>query len=231
MIYVFYGRSNSGKTTLIVKLIKELKEKGYRVGAVKNIHSPNFTIDTEEKDTWKHTQAGSEIVVAHSEGETAFLVNRDMNPRKTLNIIDSITDLDIVIVEGHWDDDSPKVAIGDIEDKPNTVLRYKDNYDEILEFAVEGIEIEGVEKALPKLDCGKCGQKTCREFAEAIYHGKNAIEDCYYFSDMNVSLKIDGKEIPMGKFAKEFVSGTIWGMVSSLKGVEEGKNIVIKIEK
>ena len=156
MIYVFYGRSNSGKTTLIVKLIKELKEKGYRVGAVKNIHSPNFTIDTEEKDTWKHTQAGSEIVVAHSEGETAFLVNSDMEPGKTLNIMDKISDLDIVIVEGHWDDDNPKVAIGDIEDKPNTVLRYKDNYDEILEYAVHGIEVDRRSMGSPVCFSGVC---------------------------------------------------------------------------
>ena len=230
MIYVFYGRSNSGKTTLIVKLIKELKEKGYRVGAVKNIHSPNFTIDTEEKDTWKHTQAGSEIVVAHSEGETAFLVNRDMNPRKTLNIIDSITDLDIVIVEGHWDDHSPKVAIGDIEDKPNTVLRYKDNYDEILEYAVHGIEVDRVEKKLPGLDCGKCGNNLCKELANSIYLGNNSYEDCDYFSERKVSLEVDDKQIPLGMFAKEVIAGTLKGMVSSLKGVENGKKIVITVD-
>lgn len=231
MILGIYGRSNSGKTTLITKLIKELKEKGYRVGCVKNIHTPEFTIDTKEKDTWKHTQSGSEIVVAHSDDETAFLVNKNMDPKKTLGIIDSIIDLDIVIVEGYWEDDSPKIALGDIEDKGNTVLWYKNNYDEVLRYAVEGIEIEAVKKKLPNLDCGKCGLETCIELAESIYRGKNSLEDCYYFSDMNVSLKIDGNDIPLGKFAKEFVAGTIWGMVSSLKGVEEGKNITINIER
>jgi molybdopterin-guanine dinucleotide biosynthesis protein B len=231
MILGIYGRSKSGKTTLIIKLIKELKEKGYQVGSVKNIHSPEFTIDTKEKDTWKHTQAGSEIVVAHSEGETAFLVNQNMDPKRTLKIIDSIMDLDIVIVEGYWDDDSPKIALGDIEDKGNTVLRFSDNYDEVLRYAVEGIEIEAVQKKLPRLDCGKCKLETCNELAESIYRGKNSIEDCYYFSDMNVSLEVDGNEVPLGKFAKEFVAGTIWGMVSSLKGVEEGKNITINIER
>jgi molybdopterin-guanine dinucleotide biosynthesis protein B len=231
MILGIYGRSNSGKTTLIVKLIKELKKKGYRVASAKNIHSPNFTIDTEGKDTWKHTQAGSEIVVAHSEDETAFLVHTDMNPQKTLNIIDSIMDLDIVIVEGHWDDDSPKVALGDIDNKPNTVLRYKDNYDEILKYAIHGIEVDGVEKKLPGLDCGKCGMQLCRELADSIHLGKNSFDDCYYFSEMKVSLKVDDKQIPLGKFAKEVISGTLEGMVSSLKGVEKGKKIVITVDR
>jgi molybdopterin-guanine dinucleotide biosynthesis protein B len=231
MILVFYGRSKTGKTTLIVRLISELTDKGYRVGSVKNIHSPEFTIDTEGKDTWEHTQAGSEIVVANSGGETAFLVNSDMIPARVISIMDSLTDLDIVIVEGDWDHEGPKIALGDIEDKGHTVLRFQDNYDEILGYAIEGIEKARVERRLPGLDCGKCGFDTCRELAEAIYNGKNSLEDCYYFSDMNVSLEIDGQDIPLGKFAKEFVAGTVWGMVSSLKGVEEGKNIVLKLEK
>jgi molybdopterin-guanine dinucleotide biosynthesis protein B len=231
MILLFYGRSKTGKTTLIVKLIRELKDKGYRVGSVKNIHSPNFTIDTEGKDTWEHTQAGSEVVVANSKDETAFIVNRNMNPSEILRFMGSIADLDIVIIEGDWDHDGPKVALGDIEDKGNTVIRFHDNYDDVLKYAVESIEKEKVEKKLPSLDCGKCGFDTCRELAETIYQGKNSIEDCYYFSDMNVSLSIDGNDIPLGKFAKEFVAGTVWGMVSSLKGVEEGKNITINIER
>jgi molybdopterin-guanine dinucleotide biosynthesis protein B len=231
MILLFYGRSKTGKTTLIVKLIKELKEKGYRVGSVKNIHSPDFTIDTEGKDTWEHAHAGSEIVVANSGSETAFMVNREIEPSGILNYVNSFADLDIIIVEGDWDHDGPKVALGDIEDKDHTVIRYSDNYDEVLSYAIDGIELDRVEKKLPGLDCGKCGLDTCHELAGSIYKGKNSIEDCYYFSDMNVSLKVDGEEIPLGKFAKEFVAGTVWGMVSSLKGVEDGDKIVLKLEK
>jgi molybdopterin-guanine dinucleotide biosynthesis protein B len=231
MILLFYGRSKTGKTTLIVKLIRELKEEGYKVGSVKNIHSPDFTIDTEGKDTWEHTHAGSEIVVAKSGGETAFLVNRAMEPGDVLKIIDSLADLDIIIVEGDWDLDNPKVALGDIQDKGHTVIRFSDNYDEVLDYAIQGIKIDKVKKQLPGLDCGKCGYDTCHILAESIYGGKNSLDDCYYFSDMNVTLEVDGEDIPLGKFAKTFVTGTIWGMVSSLKGVDDGKKIVLKLEK
>ncbi len=231
MILLFYGRSKTGKTTLIVKLIRELREKGYKVGSVKNIHSPDFTMDTEGKDTWEHTQAGSEIVVAKSGGETAFLVNRVMEPVDVLKTIDSLADLDIIIVEGDWNLDSPKVALGDIEDKGNTVIRYSDNYDEVLDYSIQGIEIHRVKKHLPGLDCGKCGFETCHMLAGSIHGGKNSLEDCYYFSDMNVTLEVDGEDIPLGKFAKTFVAGTIWGMVSSLKGVDDGEKILLKLEK
>jgi ArsR family metal-binding transcriptional regulator len=132
--------------------------------------------------------------------------------------------------EGYWEDDSPKVAVGEIEDKPNTIFRYEDNYNDILDYAINGIEVDKVENKLPGLDCGKCGMQLCRELADSIHSGNNTYDDCYYFSELKVTLVVDGKQIPLGRFAKEIISGTLDGMVSSLKGVEKGKKIVISIE-
>jgi len=69
MIIGIYGESNSGKTTLVEKLILALIEKGYKVGSVKNIHIEDFSIDTQGKDTWKHSRAGARVVVARSKNE------------------------------------------------------------------------------------------------------------------------------------------------------------------
>ena len=60
------GRSNSGKTTLIVKLVKELKSRGYKVATIKHSHH-HFELDTEGKDSWLHTQAGADAVVVASQ--------------------------------------------------------------------------------------------------------------------------------------------------------------------
>lgn len=229
MILGIYGESKSGKTTLVEKLIKALKEKGYRVSSVKKIHIQDFTIDTEGKDTWKHSKAGAQVVVAQSQNETTFLVNRNMAPKDIFYFIEKITEFDLVIVEGYWDDDNPKIVVGGIEEKPNTVFRYGNNFDEVLGYVLEGIEVEKVLKKLPGLDCGKCGLETCKEFALSIHLNKNKFDDCYYFSEKRISLEVDGKEIPLGRFAKDIVAGTIGGMVSSLKGVKEGKNIRIEI--
>lgn len=230
MILGIYGESKTGKTTLISRLIGELRKKGYNVGSVKNIHSANFTIDSEGKDTWEHTHAGAKVVVARSKDEVAFLVNHSMSPSEVMAIIENIARLDIVLVEGYWEDDSPKVVLGDMDEKPNTVINYKDIFDEILEFVVEGIEEERVLKQLPGLDCGKCGLDFCKQLAKAIKEDKNTLEDCFYYSEKKISLSVDGKEIPMGKFAKEIVSGAVTGMISSLKGVDAKKDIKIEIK-
>jgi molybdopterin-guanine dinucleotide biosynthesis protein B len=230
MILGFYGNSNSGKTTLVVEVIKALKDKGYKVGSLKHIHEENFTIDTQNTDTWKHTQAGSEIVVGHSKKEAAFLVNKELSSKKATDFMNRIEDLDIIIVEGFWDENIPKVFLGDGEEKKNTVLRYKDNFDEIVEYAINGIKIERIERELPALDCAKCGVETCREFAHLIYKNEKTFDDCHYFSELKVSLVVDGEKIPMGKFAKGIMKGTIKGMISSLKEVNEGKDIKIEIK-
>ena len=230
MILGIYGETKSGKTTLVERLIGALREKGYKVGSVKNIHVEDFTIDTEGKDTWKHSRAGAEVVVARSKDEAAFLVNKDLAPEDVISIIKKIIELDVLLVEGFWDDDSPKIALGEVEEKPNTVFRYRNKFKEVLDYTINGIEAERVLKKLPGLDCGKCGMEKCTELAQSILKNERTFEDCYYFSEKKISLEVDGKSIPLGKFAKDIVAGTIAGMVSSLKGVEEGKDIRIEIK-
>ena len=49
------GKSDSGKTTLIEKLLPELTRRGYRIATVKHdVHG--FEVDREGKDSWRHKQ-------------------------------------------------------------------------------------------------------------------------------------------------------------------------------
>lgn len=229
MILNIYGYSNTGKTELVTKLIEALNGKGYSVASVKHIKEEDFTIDEEGKDTWRHSKAGAELVVAYSKGEAAFIVNADLPPKDITNIIKNIADPDVILVEGSWDDSTPKILVGDKEERPNTIFRYTDNFDNILTYILEEIDIESILGRLSGMDCGKCGMKTCKELARAIHGHGSSFDDCYYFSEKEVTLRVDDKEIPLGKFAKEIIAGTIAGMISSLKGVEEGRNIRIEI--
>ena len=43
------GRSGTGKTTLLIKLVKELTGRNYRVGCIKHHHGKDFEIDHEGK--------------------------------------------------------------------------------------------------------------------------------------------------------------------------------------
>ena len=56
----FAAYSGVGKTTLIEKLVRRLKEKGLRVAVVKH-DGHAFSMDREGKDTWRYTRAGADV--------------------------------------------------------------------------------------------------------------------------------------------------------------------------
>jgi len=65
------GKSDSGKTTLIEKLIPELKHRGYRVGTIKH-DAHRFEMDHEGKDTYRHFHAGADTVLISSAEKMAM---------------------------------------------------------------------------------------------------------------------------------------------------------------
>lgn len=91
----FSGPSNSGKTTLIVKVAEALKEK-YSLAIVKHDPSDKAVFDKEGKDSWKFSQTGAEVVVASS-ARTTFLSQKQKDIDE---IIEILGDFDILLVEG-----------------------------------------------------------------------------------------------------------------------------------
>jgi len=152
MILGFYGCHDSGKTTIIEKLIPELKLKGYRVATLKNIPR-EFSIDTENTDTYRHKQAGSGLVVASSESEIAFILNERMNFNEIIEKIKSYN-YDVILVEGFKQQGIPKVKVGEIETMENTVFEYDgSNFSGILDYIVKEVEVQRIYEKLPRLDC------------------------------------------------------------------------------
>lgn len=104
------GRSDTGKTTLLEKLIPELKRRGYRVATVKHHIHPGFEIDQPGKDTWRHAQAGSDHVVIAAPDKVASIRRVDREP--TLDeIAATITDVDIILTEGYKRAGKPKIEV------------------------------------------------------------------------------------------------------------------------
>src|SRR5512139_3427672 len=66
------GKSDSGKTTLIEKLIAELTNRGFRVATIKH-NRHGFEIDHEGKDSWRHKRAGAVITVVASPDRIAVI--------------------------------------------------------------------------------------------------------------------------------------------------------------
>ena len=226
------GYHNTGKTTLICKLIERLTERGYSVSTIKNIPKDGFSMDVEGTDTWRHGESGAGLVVASTSGETSFVMKNVIPFEDILRTMDHMTSPDVILVEGHKTEDIPKIVLGDVEiDRGGR--RYDpdaDDFEEILDYVTETIEIARIYAKLPKMDCGKCGCDDCMKLAEAIVRGEKAISDCVVQEGL-VTVTVGGEVIPMGSFVQDIVSKTIFGMVSSLKGVDrEGTDADITIE-
>ncbi|MGH7260092.1 MAG: molybdopterin-guanine dinucleotide biosynthesis protein B [Nitrospiraceae bacterium] len=110
-VLCFVGRSNSGKTTLIERLIPELVKAGYKVATIKHA-GHGFDLDTEGKDSWRHKRAGAITVMVLSKGSLAMFsdVDDDIHISDLRDrFLDSSTDL--IIAEGWKDDNFPKIVV------------------------------------------------------------------------------------------------------------------------
>lgn len=104
------GRHNSGKTTLVVKLIAELVERGFDVGSVKHHHRENFEIDIPGKDSYRHRQAGASETVIAAPGQVAK-IKTIPGELECAEIVRSMPGHDIVIVEGYRKSGLPTIEI------------------------------------------------------------------------------------------------------------------------
>jgi molybdopterin-guanine dinucleotide biosynthesis protein B len=227
MILGVYGNSKSGKTTLIETLIPKLIAKDYKVGTIKHICKDNFTIDSENEDTGRHAKAGARLIIAASGSETAIVLKNKKNLDEIINLISKLDNVDIILVEGFKKTDIPKIMVGEITEEKNTIFKCEsnnDNMDEIVMYIQKTIDLERQLKLLPGLDCGKCGFN-CSEFARLLLEKNKNLEDCHYYSEKYVTIRYNDKKIALGKFAKQIISNTILGMVSSLKGTDEIKEL------
>lgn len=110
-IVCFVGRSNSGKTTLIERVIPELIQSGYKVATVKHA-GHGFDLDTEGKDSWRHKQAGASSVVVISKGSMAMFADVS-DQMKVEEVRDRFLDAsyDLIIAEGWKSEGYLKIVI------------------------------------------------------------------------------------------------------------------------
>ena len=102
----FTGPSDSGKTTLILKVANVLK-KEYALAIIKNDPSDKAIFDVEGKDSWKFSQTGAEVVITSPTRTTLFSKHQ-----KSLDeIIDMLGDFDFLLVEGLKNLPLPRIAI------------------------------------------------------------------------------------------------------------------------
>ena len=103
----FTGVSNSGKTTLVIKMSNYLQKKGYKVAIVKHDPCDKAIFDKEGKDSWKFSQTGANVVVTSPKKTTMF----KNEPSTIEEIISMLGDFDYLLVEGLKTIPLPRICI------------------------------------------------------------------------------------------------------------------------
>jgi molybdopterin-guanine dinucleotide biosynthesis protein B len=131
-ILSFVGRSNSGKTTLIERLIPELVVAGYRVATIKHA-GHGFDLDTEGKDSWRHKRAGASSVIVVSKGSLALFADVS-DEIKVEELRDRFLDerIDLIIAEGWKSEGYHKIVVlrdhlGEVPVSPDGLLAVVSN--------------------------------------------------------------------------------------------------------
>lgn len=104
------AKSGTGKTTLLEKLLPELRARGLQVGVLKH-HSHVSSFDVPGKDTYRLAAAGADVVVGASPVQVAVFRRQDGSGDLDSVIADHFTDMDVVLVEGYKRGGYPKIEV------------------------------------------------------------------------------------------------------------------------
>ena len=206
------GKSDSGKTTLIEKLVPELTRRGYRVATVKHdVHG--FEVDREGKDSWRHKRAGAHTVVISSPNKVALIrdVEKDLDLEEIREKL--IRDVDLIVSEGYKKDVQPKIEVFRKEKHQELLCTEKDNLAAIVSNRPFDVGVP------------------CFDLEDAKGLAGFIIEK--FLSprkDKNITLKVDGRTVPLKPFVRGFLESAIKGMVMPLKGCNTARRIEIRID-
>ena len=107
-IIVICGVKNSGKTTLITKLIPKFVDLGYKVATIKH-DGHDFDADVEGTDSYKHKSAGAYGTAVFSKNK--FMVVKDQKETNESELIKLFPEADLIFLEGFKKSSYPKVEI------------------------------------------------------------------------------------------------------------------------
>ena len=100
-IFGVTGWKNSGKTTLMVRLVAELTRRGWRVSTVKHAHH-SFDVDRQGTDSRRHREAGASEVAIVSGHRWALMHELRGEDEPPLDeVLDRLSPCDLVLIEGY----------------------------------------------------------------------------------------------------------------------------------
>ena len=204
------GKSKSGKTTFIERLVQELKSRGYRVATIKHIPQ-GVSFDEPGKDSWRHLQAGSEVTAVSSPEKIVMIkpVERDSTLDDVAHFLGE--DYDIVLTEGFKQGSAPKIEIH--RKNAGTLLKGVKRLiaivtDEPLETKARQFSLEDIKGLADLLEKGFIEPQSER-----------------------ISLYVNNIPITLTLFPRQIITNVLLAMVSSLKGVGEIESLQIFLKR
>jgi molybdopterin-guanine dinucleotide biosynthesis protein B len=229
-VFAVSGVHHSGKTTTIEHLIRELVGRGYSVGTVKSVHRERFSIDRAGTNTDRHRTAGATAVAARSDAQTAIMWSGRLDYDEILRLYDT----DWVIIEGAHREAYPRIVAAGTEHHIEqrfdgstflicgAVAQRLDSWRgvPVMDATTRAKEVvDLLERSVPEYDRpgeGQAVQRTLEPGPEERFE---------------VEVRVDGEELHLAPFVQDFVSRTVLGMLSSLKGYKLGSGFTIEIRR
>lgn len=157
-VFGIVGWKNSGKTTLVEALVRELTARGYRISTIKHAHH-TFNIDVPGKDSHRHREAGAqEVLVASGQRWALMRELRGEDEPSLEDLLARLSPCDLVLVEGFKRGAHPKIEVvraigpeGRIADSDETVCT----------IATDIPALSGGHPALPLNDVGAIADFIC----------------------------------------------------------------------
>lgn len=220
------GKKNTGKTSLTMKVIEELTKRGYNVASIKHSHH-SIEMDKENTDTWRHKQAGANLVVGVG-STTFFNVRKEHDLNRILYLLKHFDEFDFVIIEGYKSYNYPKIITSpDVKDE--YTIKEVDSFtiDEkgVSELA-DLIEKKGHD-IVDTLFANNCGFNNGESIAKEIRNGNLTVDD---LDTVHSYLSVDGHVVGLNRFVSDYLKQSVIGVINTLNLEEYDVEDIGKIE-
>ena len=220
------GKKNTGKTSLTVKVIEELTKRGYNVASIKHSHH-SIEMDKENTDTWKHKQAGANLVVGVG-STTFFNARQEMDLNRILFLIKHMDNFDFVIIEGYKSYNYPKIITSpDVRDE--YTIKEVDSFtiDENGVSELADLIEERSHDIVDTLFANNCGFNDGEAIAAEIRQGKLTVDD---LDKTHSYLSIDDHVVGLNRFVSDYLKQNVLGVINTLNLKDYGVDNIGKIE-
>jgi molybdopterin-guanine dinucleotide biosynthesis protein B len=198
------GRSGSGKTTHLEKLIVELTSRGYRIATIKHAAGGISYSDTD-KDSGRHIQAGSEVTIVSTPNKAMLVrpVTQELGLSELIRMLGE--DYDLILTEGFKHGDAPKIEVQRRE---------------------VGAPLSEVTKIIARVT-DEPQENKIRQFSFAeVKELADLLENGFIRPQRErLVLYANGSPLTLSSFPAEFIASTLLGMVAALKGVGKVKSL------